>query len=279
MTTLQEIVQQRPYPDYLPWWPMGETFLTFMARAITPAWRDAWSPKPEEAGLARVQALLEEYLSTVYQTPARAGMAADFAAEKNLGGIRSGEFDGLSYAFFRSAYERLAEKTAGADALAVARRGFAQAVGRAFYAQLHAHLALKLPANLAWSQDLAQLQQALDRVGRFLVEQGYLRDHFAFRFDVDAQRRGRPIHQRATEVPTRLAAGEPVYALYEMGYPAILPSAVYLYHTLGEAQHHSSRTMEELFARMGYTAHETDDFDPIGFPSELVVELWEIRRR
>jgi hypothetical protein len=68
------------------------------------------------------------------------------------------------------------------------------------------------------------------------------------------------------------------YALYEMGYPIILPSAVYLYHTVGEAQHHSSRTIEELFELIGYEARETDDFDPTGHPSDLVVELWEIRK-
>ena len=67
-------------------------------------------------------------------------------------------------------------------------------------------------------------------------------------------------------------------AIYEMGYPIILPSAVYLYHTLGEAQHHSSRTIEELFDRAGCEARETDDFDPIGYPSDRVVELWEIKR-
>ena len=61
--------------------------------------------------------------------------------------------------------------------------------------------------------------------------------------------------------------------LYEMGYPAILPSAVYLFRLLGEVQHHSSRTIEELFPRMGCEARETDDFDPTCFPAELVVEL------
>ena len=64
-----------------------------------------------------------------------------------------------------------------------------------------------------------------------------------------------------------------------MGHPVILPSAVYLYHTLGEAQHHSSRTIEELFDRVGHEARETDDFDPIGYPSDRVVELWEIRKK
>jgi len=59
----------------------------------------------------------------------------------------------------------------------------------------------------------------------------------------------------------------------------ILPSAVYLFNTIGEAQHHSSRTMEALFDAMGYEAHETRDFDPSGFPSDRVVELWEIARR
>ncbi|MEZ4663694.1 MAG: hypothetical protein R2911_39680 [Caldilineaceae bacterium] len=55
-----------------------------------------------------------------------------------------------------------------------------------------------------------------------------------------------------------------------------LPSAVYLCHTLGEAQHHSSRTIEELLPAWSLDG-ETDDFDPINYPSELVVELWEIQ--
>ena len=75
-----------------------------------------------------------------------------------------------------------------------------------------------------------------------------------------------------------LSSSNLAYALYEMGYPIILPSAVYLYHTIGEAQHHSSRTIEELFARVGLEARETDDFDPTGYPSDMVVELWEIRK-
>jgi hypothetical protein len=62
-----------------------------------------------------------------------------------------------------------------------------------------------------------------------------------------------------------------------MGYPVILPSAVYLYQTIGEAQHHSSRTIEELFARVNCDARETNDFDPTEYPSDRVVELWEIR--
>ena len=69
------------------------------------------------------------------------------------------------------------------------------------------------------------------------------------------------------------------HALYEMGYPAILPSAVYLYHTLGEAQHHSSRTIQDLFDQIGYDAWETEDFDPTDYPSDMVVELWQIRAR
>ena len=59
----------------------------------------------------------------------------------------------------------------------------------------------------------------------------------------------------------------------------ILPSAIYLYNIIGEAQHHSSRIIEELFSRVGYEARETDDFDPTDFPSDRVVELWEVWRK
>ncbi|MYA78223.1 MAG: hypothetical protein F4Y17_11895 [Gemmatimonadetes bacterium] len=94
---------------------------------------------------------------------------------------------------------------------------------------------------------------------------------------MDVEQGDTRIIQHGDEVVSRLQSGRLAHALYEMGYPVILPSAVYLYHTIGEAQHHSSRTIENLFGEVGYDARETDDFDPIGYPSELVVELWEIR--
>jgi len=67
------------------------------------------------------------------------------------------------------------------------------------------------------------------------------------------------------------------YALYEMAYPVILPSAVYLYRTFGEAQHHSSRIIEEFFDVAGLEARETEDFVPMGCPASHVVELWQIK--
>jgi hypothetical protein len=35
----------------------------------------------------------------------------------------------------------------------------------------------------------------------------------------------------------------------------------------------------ELTDRAGCAASETPDFDPTGLPADLVVELWEIRKR
>ncbi|MEE2709105.1 MAG: hypothetical protein VYA69_05875 [Gemmatimonadota bacterium] len=61
-----------------------------------------------------------------------------------------------------------------------------------------------------------------------------------------------------------------------MGYPIILPWAGYLYHTIGKALHHSSRTMEDLFDMVGYDARETDDLDPIGYPLDMMAEPWKI---
>ncbi|MCB0010223.1 MAG: hypothetical protein KDE04_27345, partial [Anaerolineales bacterium] len=171
-----------------------------------------------------------------------------------------GEFDALSYGFFRAAFEALADRT-DAPVLADARRAFTQRVGRRFFAQLADRLALDLPPALHTDADIARLRAAIDRVGAFLVAQGYLRDHFAFTFDVDVEHAGRVIRQDGAELAARLHGDGLAFALYEMGYPAILPSAVYLFHTLGEAQHHSSRTIEELFARVGCRAAETDDFD------------------
>jgi len=272
--TLAAVVAMKPYPDYAAWWPMGGDFMAFMAAAIGEQWRAVVG---EEGDLALVQQTVAHYSDVVYQRAARPSLVADFLHRHALGAFQSGEFDALSYAFFNHAYTTLAARIDDETELRAARHAFTQQVGRRFYQQVHAHLALELPAQVATAEEFATLQAALHQVGNFLKTQGYLRDHFAFRFDVALNHAGRQITQCATEVVAMLQANQPVYALYEMGYPAILPSAVYLYHTMGEAQHHSSRTIEELFGRMGYRASETADFDPTGYPSELVVELWEIR--
>lgn len=273
--SLSEIVAERPYPDFADWWPMQEDFLRFMSNAIVDGWRNVHrNPQP----LSTVEGFAAEYLSTVYGRDLRGDLVSGFATGQKLTLIRSGEFDALSYAFYRAAYTWIEAHAATADIdVAAEKRQFAERVGANFYRQLHDHLSLNLPTALNEDADFIQLQSAVDKVGRFLKEQGYLREHFGFRFDVDVRHEDREIRQSAAAVLTDLHTHGVVYALYEMGYPVILPSAVYLYHTMGEAQHHSSRTIQELFLRMGYTASETDDFDPTGYPSEMVVELWEIR--
>lgn len=273
--SLAQIVAERPYPDYAEWWPMGETFLGFMSDAIVGQWRTIHqNPQP----LAVVEDHVADYLRTVYDRPLRPNFVADFATRQNLTQIASGEFDALSYGFYRAAFEWIESHLAAVDpSPAEERRVFAERVGAHFYRQLHDHLGLALPSGLHSEEDLTTLRQALIAVGDFLVAEGYLRDRFAFRFDVEATHEGRQIAQKGDHVLADLAQHGLIYALYEMGYPAILPSATYLYQTMGEAQHHSSRTIQELFLRLGYAAAETDDFDPTGFPSDQVVELWEIR--
>lgn len=274
--TLTQIVSEKPYPDYTPWWPMGVDFLTFMSQAIYSQWADL----PHNPGdLTPVKDYVSTYLQVVYSRAAREILVDDFAKQENLNAIQSGEFDALSYAFFRSAFELIARhpKSYG-HPLERERRAFTQRVGKIFFSRVNSTLTLDLPDTLQTEADFERLQLCVGEVGAFLQTQGYLRDHFAFRFDLEIDHRGRRIVQTKDTFLNNLQHSGVAYALYEMGYPVILPSAVYLYHTLGEAQHHSSRTIEELFAFVGYEARETDDFDPIGYPADLVVELWEIRK-
>ncbi|MBX2997969.1 MAG: hypothetical protein KF893_05615 [Caldilineaceae bacterium] len=275
LKSLVQIVAERPYPDYADWWRMGETFLRCMSDAIVTQWRTIHqNPQPLEI----VEQHVVDYLHTVYGRSMRAGLVTDFATVQNLTSIQSGEFDAISYGFYRAAFEWIDSHLAAVGpSPAEERRAFTEQVGAHFYRQLHDRLGLTLPQGLDSEEDFAELQRMLAKVGDFLVEEGYLRDHFAFRFDVETIHQGRQISQKRKEALADLAQHGLIYALYEMGYPAILPSATYLYHTLGEAQHHSSRTIQELFLRLGYNAAETDDFDPTGFPSDRVVELWEIR--
>lgn len=290
MTTkpLELVVQERPFPEYTAWWPVGGEFTTFMSDAVVTEWKALHG---NDGALEDVREYLETYLETIYRRPARSGLLESFvdrdrgrAPQSGPSGqpvqsMRSGEFDALSYAFYRSAFERIERHIDLYDhGLERERRLFTVRAGKLFFDRLRDHLALDLPGELSVPDQMRQLSDGIGRVGRFLHDQGYLRSHFAFRFDVDLEHGGTRIVQRADDVIRRLRQDKPAYALYEMGYPVILPSAVYLYHTIGEAQHHSSRTIENLFGEVGYDARETDDFDPIGYPADMVVELWEIRK-
>lgn len=55
-----------------------------------------------------------------------------------------------------------------------------------------------------------------------------------------------------------------------LGHPARQPVTINSVATESEA--------EQLFARAGHTARETDEFAPTGFPADRVVELWKVRR-
>jgi hypothetical protein len=274
---LSQIVAEHPFPDYAQWWQVGQTFLSFMSEAIVSEWHGLHG---QNGNLARVEAYTSHYLHLVYDQEKRDSLVANFAGNRFTGPIQSGEFDALSYAFFRSAFESIEKHIAAYEhGVSRERRLFTKRVGSAFYAQLHDHLRLDLPASLDDEGAFTRLKAAIQQVGRFLQTEGYLRDLFDFTFTVDLQQNGKRIRQTEAQFLDDLKHHGLGYALYEMGYPVILPSAVYLYHTIGEAQHHSSRTIEELFALVGYEAQETDDFDPTGFPPDRVVELWEISKR
>lgn len=274
--TLDQIVTEQPFREFADWWAMGLEFLSFMSEGIV----SEWEALPHNDGnLVPVNTYVSKYLDVVFDRKARAGLVEDFLNKSFSPQIQSGEFDALSYAFFRSAFELIEQHiTSYNHPLERERRFFTKRVGKSFFKLLHNHLNLNLPSGLDDDHSFDRLKACIQEVGEFLQAQGYLRDHFRFTFTVDVEHAGGSIKQTETDFRANLHRNDVAYALYEMGYPVILPSAVYLYHTLGEAQHHSSRTIEELFDMIGYEARETDDFDPTNYPSELVVELWEIRK-
>ena len=272
MKTLSELLKQRSFPEFAQWWPMGTEFITFMAKAILSAWTGLGEIKD-------VQAHIAEYTRLVYGRKVDPELAAHFVVTDLEQRFYSGEFDALSYAFFRTAFEAIHRAHPNDDgATTIEKRAFTRRVGSAFYNQVHEHLGLDLPPALNTPAQFAQLQEQLEILSSFLLIQGYLRNQCVFSFAVSTTHQGELIQQSQSDFLRNLDQNGLGYALYIMGYPAILPSAILLYGIFGEAQHHSSRTIEELFARAGLTASETQDFDPSGYPADRVVELWEIRQ-
>lgn len=286
---LNVISSEHPFPDFADWWNMGTDFLGFMSEAMVSEWAllagggsDAAAWAQVGAGNGRFQPIITytaQYIQTVFSREARATLVSDFATKQFVTPIQSGEFDALSYAFYRAAFELIEQHSDQyAHSVKRERRLFTKRVGKLFFQRLHQHLNLNLPTGLDDGQDFAQLKSNIHAVGTFLNKQGYLRDHFDFRFSLKETHAGKSIAQSDSAFLDNLKRDGIGYAIYEMGYPAILPSAVYLYHILGEAQHHSSRIIEELFALVGYEARETDDFDPTDYPPDRVIELWEIKK-
>jgi hypothetical protein len=273
---LNQIVEEQPFHDYAKWWNLGSVFSEFMSESLIYQW---FGLHHNNGDFRLVKNDVSEYLKVVYGRKARVSLVEEFVNKTFSYPIQSGEFDALSYSFYRSAFQFIENHLKEYEqSLTRERRRFTKRVGKIFFQQVRHYLNLDLPIGLTDEPSFIRLKASLQNLGTFLKTQGYLRDHFDFKFDLDVEYAGKRIVQTESAFMANLENKGIAYALYEMGYPAILPSAVYLYHTIGEAQHHSSRTIEELFELMGYEARETDDFDPMGYPSNRVVELWEIRK-
>ena len=118
MPTLEHIFSEKPFPDYADWWQMGGLFTRFMSKAIVPEWRAL----PYNPGhLHQVQTFAEQYIRAVFGRKARETLVSGFCRQLPHPYL-SGEFDALSYAFFRSAFE-LMEKHVSDHTRPRARRG------------------------------------------------------------------------------------------------------------------------------------------------------------
>ena len=276
--TLHELVEKHPFEDYQTWWTLGSEWSEFMSDAIVPEWRKLAAAGNDH--LDEIEVNVTDYLKTVYGQDKRSDLVDEFVDKSFTAPLQSGEFDALSYAFYKSAFTYIDQDTDGnPDLLHQQRKQFTRETGRSFFKKLDAHLDIPVPDQLHNSGDLIEIKKYLQAIGDFLRRQGYLKDHYAFDFNVAVEHNGKTIRQSEENFIDDLDNNGIAYALYEMGYPAILPSAVYLYHGIGEAQHHSSRIIEDFFSLVGCEARETDDFDPVGYPPDRVVELWEIKRR
>jgi hypothetical protein len=273
---LNLITKKQLFPDYAEWWKLGKNLSEFMSESIVSQWSELHH---NDGDLKSIENNVSEYMKVVYVKDPRLSLVTDFVDKSFSSPLQSGELDALSYSFYYSAFELIDNCTEkNKHLLTKEKRLFTKSVGKIFFQLVHNHLNLELPLRLEKGPSFFQLKNCLQNLGNFLKTQGYLRDHVDFKFELDIAYAGKRIVQTESAFLGRLENKDVAYALYEMGYPVILPSAVYLYHTFGEAQHHSSRIIEEIFARMGYEAQETDDFDPIAYPSNRVVELWEIKK-
>ena len=172
---------------------MGTEFTRFMSKAIIQSWTGL-------GGIEAVQPYLAEFTQLVYGREASPDLATRFAAASLDQQFYSGEFDALSYAFYRSAFEAIHQTHPGdKEAIASEQRAFTRQVGAAFFNQAHDHLVLELPQYLVSPAQFAQLQEQLQILSSFLLNQGYLRDQCDFSFEVQSCHGDFKIQQTSNE--------------------------------------------------------------------------------
>jgi len=126
--TLTQIVAEKPFTDFNDWWPMGTEFLNFMSKAIVSEWRQL---SGNDGDLTHVNAHVAEYISTVFKRDARVGLVDEFVNKSYTQTIESGEFDAISYAFYRSTFELMAQHIDQYEqSLARERRLYTKRVGK-----------------------------------------------------------------------------------------------------------------------------------------------------
>ena len=105
---LASVVAERPFREFSPWWEMGNEFIQFMSTAIVSEWTKLNGTKD---GLEKIQSYLDEYLGLVYDQNAHPNLLKNFIERDFSSPFYSGEFDALSYAFYRAALETIVRQT------------------------------------------------------------------------------------------------------------------------------------------------------------------------
>ena len=145
--SLSEVVSKHPFPDYAKWWNMGDEFMRMMAKAISAEWV-ALPDKGQDLG--PVQVFVQLYIDVVYRRTAGQDLVVEFIDAEWQKPLKSGEFDALSYGFYRSAFDLIAASVPETE-VAASRRNFTRRVGARFFDMLQQHLSLELPPVLATS--------------------------------------------------------------------------------------------------------------------------------
>ena len=210
--SLTAVVAEKPFQEFAEWWTMGNVFVSFMSDAIYDQWQ---SLAGNSCGLSVIREYVAEYVDTVFHRTARFSVVDRFITQPcGVSPIASGEFDALSYAFYRSAFEQIAAHAHQYESSVERERQlFTKRVGTGFFSSLDRHLSLDLPSGLHSHRDLERVEHAIEQIGGFLKAQGYLRTHFAFRLDVDIEYAGRAIVQARSDFLNELRNNGTAHAL------------------------------------------------------------------
>jgi len=163
---LSRLVEEYPFPDFVEWWELGATFSALMAESVFSQW---FALHKNDSEMRLTNEGVVDYLKVVYGRKMRVSLVEDLVRQNFAVPLQSGEFDALSYAFYKSAFLFIGNSHKNDRYSSNRERyAFTKQVGEILFRNIAHYLDLHVPTNGINESSFSQLDACLRKIGIFL---------------------------------------------------------------------------------------------------------------